>query len=244
MILTKKRIYLSIAFVWILSIALSLVGIVWRSIEQQTLKDDKKICELINNVGFALFSASISFYIPLLFILIIYFRIYKEARKQMKFLITGTKTSKTDDHGNDVTLRVHIGPSNKNKVCTCRMTSFKDRSSHDKMREQSNFNSNNFRSLKNEEEVMIKKPRTLKSTSFDLTNISSNTPSKMYCPVCSQISNNSLAESKIFSSNTNISFSSKVAKFKKEQKAAKTLAIVIGKGQNIKITSRIKIKLH
>jgi len=90
-IITKKRVYMIISAVWALSLAVSLVGIGWKSPQESTY-----LCEVNNDILYSFFSASLSFYIPLVFICIIYYRIYTEARTQMKFLKTGTKTSKTD----------------------------------------------------------------------------------------------------------------------------------------------------
>lgn len=94
-ILTKKRVYMMIAGVWMLSLVVSLVGIGWKSPPATT-----GLCEVNKDILYSFFSASLSFYIPLVLICIIYYRIYTEARIQMNFLKTGTKTSKTDGNGN------------------------------------------------------------------------------------------------------------------------------------------------
>lgn len=83
-----------ISAVWILSLSVSLVGIGWKS-PQETMGT----CEVNKDIIYSFFSASLSFHIPLVFICIIYYRIYTEARIQMKFLETGTKTSKMDGKG-------------------------------------------------------------------------------------------------------------------------------------------------
>ena len=54
-----------------------------------------------------MFSATGSFYLPMLVILILYWKIYKAAIRQTKFLECGTKTTKQD-----VTLRIHLGGAN------------------------------------------------------------------------------------------------------------------------------------
>lgn len=84
-----------ISAVWVLSLSVSLVGIGWKS------PDDihSNLCEVNKDILYSFFSASMSFYIPLVFICIIYYRIYKEARIQMIFIKTGTKESKADDKG-------------------------------------------------------------------------------------------------------------------------------------------------
>jgi hypothetical protein len=118
MIVTKKKMYLMITSVWMISLLLSLSGTFWKSPQLST-----KICEVNQDIVYSILSATISFYIPVSIIIIIYYRIYKEARSQMKFLTTGTKTSKDikDTNGNGITLRVHIGPTNSKtkQQCTC-----------------------------------------------------------------------------------------------------------------------------
>ena len=91
-IITKSRVYMIIIAVWALSLAVSLVGIGWKSPPD----DSTDLCEVNKDILYSFFSASLSFYIPLIFICIIYYRIYTEARIQMIFLKTGTKTSKSD----------------------------------------------------------------------------------------------------------------------------------------------------
>lgn len=99
--MTKRRIYLIILFVWTLSLVVSLAPqIGWKSPQASN-----KLCEVNEDLAYALFSASLSFYIPLLIILIVYYRIFKEARAQSKFLKTGIKTSKASDGLSEVTLR-------------------------------------------------------------------------------------------------------------------------------------------
>ena len=101
-IITKKRVYMIISAVWLLSLSVSLVGIGWKPPEDLS----SQLCEVNKDILYSFFSASLSFYIPLVFICIIYYRIYKEARIQMKFLKTGTKESKTD--GNSCFHFVHF----------------------------------------------------------------------------------------------------------------------------------------
>jgi hypothetical protein len=86
LIMTKRRVYIMIGFVWTLSLIVSLAPeIGWKSPQKS-----KSVCEVNEDLAYAFFSASISFYIPLVIILIVYYRIFKEARRQMKFLRTGT----------------------------------------------------------------------------------------------------------------------------------------------------------
>lgn len=122
MIVTKRKMYLTIASVWIVSLLVSLMGAFWK--DSKISHEPTRLCQVNQNVVYALVSASISFYIPLTFILIIYYQIYKAARAQLKFMSTGVKTSKDvkDTNGNGITLRVHVGPTNskkKKRACIC-----------------------------------------------------------------------------------------------------------------------------
>ena len=65
-------------------------------------------CSVVTETGYVLFSAIGSFYLPTLVILAVYWRIYRAAVKQTKFLESGTKTEKSS-LSTEVTLRVHVG---------------------------------------------------------------------------------------------------------------------------------------
>lgn len=208
MVVTKKRMYLVIAAVWVVSLLVSTLGILWKSPQIST-----RICEVNQNLVYAFFSASLSFYIPMSIIIIIYYRIYKEARAQMRFLATGTKTSKDikDKNGNGITLRVHIGPTkNKQNICTC----------HNRI--------NTYKTASNDVNLIISKSYdeslNIKSKQIDpLLRVNG-----VKCPVCLDGSNVSITSKNISTSNLNLNISNKLMKFKRERKAAKTLSIVVG----------------
>ncbi len=72
-------------------------------------------CNVNKEKAYVLFSTIGSFYLPTLIILAIYWRIYRTAVKQTKFLESGTKTDKSTSSlsGTEVlTLRVHVGRAN------------------------------------------------------------------------------------------------------------------------------------
>ena len=72
-------------------------------------------CNVNKEKAYVLFSTIGSFYLPTLIILAIYWRIYRTAVKQTKFLESGTKTDKSTSSlsGSEVlTLRVHVGRAN------------------------------------------------------------------------------------------------------------------------------------
>jgi hypothetical protein len=108
LIITKNRVNRMIAIVWFISLMVSLVPFIGLRKPQSD-----RSCEVNDNIVYTIFSSSFSFYIPLCIILLVYFRIYKEANIQSNFLKTGLKTSKVDEKSgeNEITLRVHIGPT-------------------------------------------------------------------------------------------------------------------------------------
>lgn len=159
-IITERRAFVIIICVWFLSIAISIAPLVgWK----EPQKPDSTECTVTKQVGYVIFSVSGSFYIPLLIIVIVYIRIYKEATKHSRFLNTGIKTTKIDEK-NGVLLRVHTGRPNQNNTATYQSSSSSEHSEGSSRRK--------------------------------------------------------------FSSR--ISLAGKIAKFKKEKKAAKTLGIVVG----------------
>lgn len=218
LIMTKKRVYIIILFVWILSLIVSLAPFLgWKK-----PKTTNKTCEVNDNVGYALFSTCLSFYIPLLIILLVYYRIYKEASRQSKFLKTGRKTSKIDHNDRGITLRVHIGPSTDNKKKAYFNTFYtKHRTSLQQQQQQraDNGNHDSFNGVRNS--INGNGNYNLNTPTTPTDNTSS-----------SKITNGRKKSSSIFfpSNSTGLPFtlSGKLAKFKREQKAAKTLAIVVG----------------
>ena len=102
-IMTEKRGVIIIIVVWVLATAISVAPLAgWK----EPPPEDHTICEVTKQLGYVLFSVSGSFYIPLIIILVVYYRVYREASKQSRFLSTGTKTTHSDS---GITLRVHTG---------------------------------------------------------------------------------------------------------------------------------------
>ncbi|ESO99050.1 hypothetical protein LOTGIDRAFT_142302, partial [Lottia gigantea] len=108
-ILTEKRAFYIIILIWLLSISISVAPLVgWK----EPPDPDPLICSVTTNLGYVLFSVAGSFYIPLLIIIVVYIRIYREAVKNSRFLSTGVRTSKIDEC-EGVQLRIHMG-----RTCT------------------------------------------------------------------------------------------------------------------------------
>lgn len=104
-ILSEKRAFYIIILVWILACVISIAPLIgWK----EPPSDNPLICGVNKQIGYVLFSSAGSFYIPLLIIIFVYFRIYRAALEHSKFLTTGIKKTKIDE-AQEVTLRIHMG---------------------------------------------------------------------------------------------------------------------------------------
>nr|XP_027214141.1 alpha-1A adrenergic receptor-like [Penaeus vannamei] len=100
-IMTERRMCVLIAAVWALSIVISIgPAFGWKTPPDP----DPTVCTVNQELGYVLFSVTGSFYLPSVCIIVVYWRIYRAAIQQSKFLESGIKTTKTS-----VTLRVHKG---------------------------------------------------------------------------------------------------------------------------------------
>ncbi|RXG71447.1 Alpha-1A adrenergic receptor [Armadillidium vulgare] len=113
-IMTEKRVFVLIGAVWALSIAISIGPVLgWKT----PPSSDPRVCSVNEELGYVLFSVIGSFYLPGLCIVIVYWRIYKEAYRQSKFLESGVKTTSCE-----ITLRVHKGGNSSRRSSSPRMT--------------------------------------------------------------------------------------------------------------------------
>ncbi|KAI9561855.1 hypothetical protein GHT06_012817 [Daphnia sinensis] len=128
-IVTAKRSTVLCLIVWISSLSISIGPLLgWKERNDFSLgsgndsspaiattildSSEQQACNVNKEKAYVLFSAIGSFYLPTLIILAIYWRIYRTAVKQTKFLESGTKTDKSTSSlsGSEVlTLRVHVG---------------------------------------------------------------------------------------------------------------------------------------
>lgn len=100
-IMVGKRTSALIVVIWTASFAISIGPLLgWR----EPPGDEPYYCSVNKQLGYVFFSATGSFYLPMLIILSVYWKIYKAAIRQTKFLESGQKTTKQD-----VTLRIHLG---------------------------------------------------------------------------------------------------------------------------------------
>ena len=110
-IMTKKRAYYIIVLVWVLSFAISVGPLVgWKT----EWEKDPRICQVNSQVDYVLFSTAGSFYIPMVIIIFVYIRIYREAVRHTSQLLTGIKMEKGES--DSITLRVHTGRNSQSHV--------------------------------------------------------------------------------------------------------------------------------
>ncbi|XP_029921071.1 alpha-1D adrenergic receptor [Myripristis murdjan] len=101
-IMTERRAGVILVIVWLSSMVISVGPLLgWK--EPPPL--DESICRITEEPGYALFSSLFSFYLPLLVILIMYFRVYVVARRTTKSLEAGVKRERSKSM--EVVLRIH-----------------------------------------------------------------------------------------------------------------------------------------
>ncbi|MBN3307071.1 ADA1A protein, partial [Amia calva] len=102
-IMTQRRGFITLAGVWVLAIVISIGPLLgWK----EPHPEDENICKITEEPGYALFSALGSFYVPLVVILLMYFRVYLAAKREIRCLCSGTKRE-TLGSTEEVTLRIH-----------------------------------------------------------------------------------------------------------------------------------------
>ncbi len=105
--MTRKRAYHLIGAVWFCSSLISFPAILWWRIERTENVPDYT-CPFTHNLGYLIFSSTISFYLPLVVMVFTYYRIYRAAVYQERALRAGTKqVPSTGVSG--LTLRIHRG---------------------------------------------------------------------------------------------------------------------------------------
>ncbi|KAL4631307.1 alpha-1A adrenergic receptor-like [Arapaima gigas] len=103
-IVTERRALLAMLGVWALSLVISIGPLLgWK---QPPSLDDTD-CRITEEPFYALFSSLGSFYIPLVVILAMYFRVYVVARRTTKNLEDGVMRERTSS--SELTLRIHKG---------------------------------------------------------------------------------------------------------------------------------------
>jgi hypothetical protein len=102
---TEKRIFLMVLVIWTLSLTISVVPFMgWSKPEQR----NPFKCDLQTDISYVLFSCSVSYYVPLVIILSMYWRIYRAVSRHVQAIQSGVKRgSVTNDDGTVTTLRIH-----------------------------------------------------------------------------------------------------------------------------------------
>ena len=106
--MSRRRAAILIAIVWICSSAISFPAIAWwRAVRTEQVPKDK--CPFTENLGYLIFSSTISFYLPLFVMVFTYYRIYRAAVIQTRSLKLGTKQVMMAPGELELTLRIHRG---------------------------------------------------------------------------------------------------------------------------------------
>ncbi|XP_078264058.1 alpha-1A adrenergic receptor [Rhinoraja longicauda] len=112
-IMTEVKAVWILIVLWVTSIVVSVGPLLgWK----EPAPDDETMCNITEEPGYTLFSSLFSFYLPLMVILVMYFRIYVVARRTTKSLEAGVKRERSKTM--EVVLRIHcksvLGDSNSN----------------------------------------------------------------------------------------------------------------------------------
>ncbi|KAE8300187.1 Alpha-1D adrenergic receptor Alpha-1A adrenergic receptor Alpha-1D adrenoreceptor [Larimichthys crocea] len=101
-IMTERKAVAILVLVWVSSTVISVGPLLgWK----EPPPVDESICRITEEPGYALFSSLFSFYLPLMVILIMYFRVYVVARRTTKSLEAGVK--RETNKSMEVVLRIH-----------------------------------------------------------------------------------------------------------------------------------------
>lgn len=101
-IMTERKAVAILVLVWVSSVVISVGPLLgWK----EPPPVDDRICRITEEPGYALFSSLFSFYLPLLVILIMYFRVYVVARRTTSSLEAGIKRER--NKSTEVVLRIH-----------------------------------------------------------------------------------------------------------------------------------------
>ncbi|GCB70143.1 hypothetical protein scyTo_0010708 [Scyliorhinus torazame] len=101
-IMTERKAVWILIILWVSSIVISVGPLLgWK----EPAPDDETVCSITEEPGYALFSSLFSFYLPLMVILVMYFRIYIVARRTTKSLEAGVKRERSKTM--EVVLRIH-----------------------------------------------------------------------------------------------------------------------------------------
>nr|ANO38984.1 GCR001 [Schmidtea mediterranea] len=249
--MSHKRCIVMIAIVWMCSSLISFPAILWwhvmesqKNLTKILLVDRTTLCEFPDDKAYLIISSTISFYIPLIIMIVVYIRIYRTATTVMKTLTTGTKiVYKNSQSGEVLRLGIHRGGvyNSNNKS--------NNSSDNNVYHQKSKVNGN----IKSEKSFLCFKysvklrPKDVSLTGLKVSFerkyspihlVSSSYPSSFSSPTFQSCASESSASNsnslkhtlkkKRYKRSVSISLGKKFKKFAREQKAAKTLGIVMG----------------
>ncbi|ESO90972.1 hypothetical protein LOTGIDRAFT_178787 [Lottia gigantea] len=221
-LMSSKRGKLLVAATWIVSFLISLPPLIgWNDgndeTSQQTTSQPCEFipvkCELINTRGYRIYSALGSYFIPMFIMVFFYIRIYRAAVKTISAYQKGVLTTKSNGVtvNNKVTLRVHRGGSYINHNTSNR--SNKDSVERRKSAEKQQLSSTNgINPSRDKNQKGRKGSDRLKPTNGVRIKFSGNGPTRTSSAL----------------QKTGKNMKTQMRKFNREQKAAKTLAIIVG----------------
>ncbi|CAL8332622.1 unnamed protein product [Lota lota] len=101
-IMTERKAAVILVLVWLSSMVISIGPLLgWK----EPPPEDDRICKITEEPFYAIFSSLFSFYLPLMVILVMYFRVYVVARRTTKSLEAGVKRERNKSM--EVVLRIH-----------------------------------------------------------------------------------------------------------------------------------------
>ena len=207
------RVSILIAFVWFCSAGISFPAIAWW--KAVTPPDQGSYqCVFTEDSAYLIFSSLVSFYFPTIVMIFVYIQIYRAARNQRKSIKSGTKvltSNRLFGPSGVMTLRIHRGGMAKlrNQKSPTEMTPFRKPSESDE--DESSLQSNTQTPVHSSTHEVTTENND-KNHQLDQNNhCSDQRPMKFITKRLRQLA-----------------LSKKISKLAKEQKAAKTLGIVVG----------------
>lgn len=209
---THRKTGFAVAFVWICSFLLSFPAVIWwgETVSRNATNESLGFqCSFGNDVAYNVFSSLVSFYIPCFIMLFAYCQVFRAARDYRRCLSEGRIRSKSTRG----TLRVHKGK----QPVKSKMSSLESQSSM--------------------EHARVARVDTMESLDLDCISVleeeslNSPTPSNSHHNLRVRNSNarsNLMARRHGIKSFVRFGVANRFAKFFAEQRAAKTLSVVVG----------------
>ncbi|KAL4231589.1 alpha1-adrenergic receptor [Mactra antiquata] len=212
--MTTCRVSILITFVWLCSAGISFPAIAWwKAVTPSGLPSTE--CVFTEDSAYLIFSSMVSFYFPTIVMIFVYIRIYIAARNQRKSIESGTKvltSNRLFGPSGVMTLRIHRGGMAKlrSSCTTPESTPFRKQSDSDE--EKSSLASN----------MASTQQTPIHDSQLDVTMNDSGEHSN------SDRHGDQRPMKFITKRLRHLALSKKLSKLAKEQKAAKTLGIVVG----------------